>query len=243
MPSDALLIGGGLIAAGALAWFKTAHDAVGMSCVMMMPAMHGPWWQGAPLYIGAWGVMMAAMMLPATTPVVLLIARASRAQPLASAWAAPLFLAGYGLVWVLLGVPAYFATLGAQALSATHPALAAAAPRIGAFTVFLAGVYQFTPLKRACLQHCRSPLHLVMHGWRQGLLGPLRMGIEHGLVCAGCCFGLMLVLFVLGIMSLAWMAIIALLMSAEKILPRGREVSAVAGLLMLAFGLCALIAR
>jgi len=90
--------------------------------------------------------------------------------------------------------------------------------------VVAAGVYQLTPLKRACLGHCRSPLHFVMHGWRAGHRGALRMGLEHGARCVGCCWGLMLILITLGVMSVAWMAVVAGLIFAEKVLPFGERI-------------------
>ncbi len=237
---DAPFIVGGLILLAGIAWFKTIHDVQGMSCVMMMPAMHGPWWQGCPAYVVAWAVMMAAMMLPAASPVVLLYARSMRQNrsysPSMMGILPWLFVAGYLIVWGSFGIPAYFATLWIQAYASNHQSVAALGPAIGGATILAAGVYQWTPLKESCLRHCRSPLHFLMRGWKKGPLGAVQMGVEHGAVCGGCCIGLMLVLFVLGIMNLMWMAIVAALMSAEKLLPWGRAASRTVGAVMIAAG-------
>lgn len=168
---QALLLGGVLLIAAA-AWARTVHDASSMSCVMM-PAMHGPWWVGCPLYILSWAVMMAAMMLPAVTPLVLLVARLTRDRQGASGRTIPwLFMLGYLFVWGAIGVPAYGGTLALQALAAHSPAAAAFEPDLAGLTLFLAGAYQWLPLKEVCLRHCQSPLHFVMHGWHEGKWAP-----------------------------------------------------------------------
>src|ERR671923_89129 len=101
----------------------------------------------------------------------------------------------------------------------------------------LAGLYQFTPLKNFCLKHCRSPLHFVMHGWRDGRMGAVRMGATHGLFCFGCCWGIMAVLFVVGLMNLGWMVALSLLIMAEKVAPRGVAIGRVVGGLFVALGM------
>ena len=109
-------------------------------------------------------------------------------------------------------------------------------PIIAGMAVVAAGVYQLTPLKRVCLRHCRSPLHFVLHRWREGRLGALRMGLEHGAWCVGCCWGLMLILFALGVMSLTWMVIVAGLVFAEKVLPFGARLPRVLAVCLIALG-------
>jgi hypothetical protein len=103
--------------------------------------------------------------------------------------------------------------------------------------MILAGIYEFTPLKNACLRHCRSPLHLVMHGWREGYGGATRMGATHGLFCLGCCGGIMAVLFVVGLMNLGWMAALSLLILTEKLAPSGVAIGRLVGGLFIILGL------
>jgi predicted metal-binding membrane protein len=168
-------------------------------------------------YLGVWVTMTAAMMLPSVAPTVVAYTQVSR---LARA-GTPLFLAGYLAAWTGYGLIAY----------AIYRALRAAAPAflrwdsggryLAGAALAAAGLYELTPLKSLCLRHCRVPLHFVLGRWRSGRLGALRMGAEHGAYCGGCCFGLMLVLFVLGLMSVAWMAVVAAVVFAEKVLPVG----------------------
>lgn len=223
-------LGLSLLGIAALAWARTYRETQGMSCVMTMPEMHGPWWVGGPLYMASWAVMMAAMMLPAITPMVLLFARVSRGRGARASAAAPwLFVLGYVLVWSALGVPAYFGTLGLESLVGHNPDAARWLPKVGAATLLAAGLYQLSSLKNACLRHCTSPLHFILHGWHDGRLGAVRMGMTHGAVCAACCAGLMAVLFALGVMSLTWMAVVALIIIAERTISRGRLVSRLTG--------------
>jgi predicted metal-binding membrane protein len=106
----------------------------------------------------------------------------------------------------------------------------------------LAGAYQLTPLKRVCLRHCRTPFHWVLHRWREGPLGPARMGLEHGGYCVGCCWALMVVLFAVGVMSLAWMAVVAALIFAEKVLPVGERLSAAFAVALVVLGIWVAVA-
>jgi predicted metal-binding membrane protein len=212
-----------------------------MNCVMTMPEMHGPWWVGGPLYMMSWAVMMAAMMLPAITPMVLLFARVSRSRSARTSVAGPwLFVLGYALVWSALGLPAYFGTLGLQAFVTRNPAVTLWLPKIGAVTLLAAGVYQLSPLKNACLKHCTSPLHFILHSWHDGRWGAVRMGMTHGAVCAACCVGLMAVLFALGIMSLTWMAVVAIIIIAERTVAGGSLVSRITGGALTLAGMSAL---
>jgi predicted metal-binding membrane protein len=181
---------------------------------------------GVGWYLGVWVTMTAAMMLPSALPMMLIVGRASPAR----AWP---FAGGYLVVWTAYGLAAYGV---ARALAgAGFLAWDRAGPYVAGGALVAAGLYQLTPLKRACLRHCRSPLGFVMNRWRSGRSGALRMGAEHGSFCVGCCWGLMLVLFTLGVMSLLWMAIVTAAVFAEKILPGGARLSApLAGLLVAA---------
>jgi predicted metal-binding membrane protein len=167
--------------------------------------------------------MMAAMMLPSVAPMVLVFSRiarerARRGRAYAPTWT---FVAGYLAAWTAYGLAAYgvyrvvaVADLGFLSWDEQGPYVAGAA-------IVLAGLYQLTPLKAKCLKHCRSPLQFVLHDWREGPLGALRMGAEHGAYCVGCCWGLMLILFALGVMSLTWMGVLAGVIFAEKAIPGG----------------------
>jgi predicted metal-binding membrane protein len=117
-----------------------------------------------------------------------------------------------------------------------------AGPYLAGGAIAAAGLYELTPLKNICLRHCRGPLHFILHGWRRGPLGAFRMGVEHGLYCVGCCWGLMVVLFALGVMSLFWMAVIAAVIFAEKILPYGFRLSRAFAVAFVAFGIWVAVA-
>jgi predicted metal-binding membrane protein len=196
-------------------------------------------------FIGVWVTMTAAMMLPSTAPMVLMVRMAS-AQPGRGRPSAPvttaLFLAGYVAAWTVYGLAAYGAF---RALAAHHPAFLAwdrEGPVVAGAAVVAAGVYQLTPLKRACLRHCRTPLHFVMHRWREGTAGAFAMGLEHGAWCLGCCFGLMLALFAVGVMSIAWMAVVAVVIFAEKVFPGGARLAAPVAVCLLALGVLIAVA-
>jgi predicted metal-binding membrane protein len=190
-------------------------------------------------FLGVWVTMMAAMMLPSVAPMVLIFHRISaersrRGQSAVPTW---VFLAGYLAAWTAYGLAAYGIF---RAVSAVDPAFLAwdrQGPVVAGGAVVAAGVYQLTPLKRACLGHCRSPLHFVMHGWRAGHRGALRMGLEHGAWCVGCCWGLMLILIALGVMSVVWMAVVAGLIFAEKVLPFGERIPRVLAVALIGAGL------
>ncbi len=178
-----------------------------------------------PFLIG-WLVMMTAMMLPATAPMVLIVRLAVAPGRLADVRTG-VFVAGYLLVWTGLGLTALAAqsSLAALGLGVRAPAAAG--------VLALAGVYQFSPLKNACLRACRSPMDFVVLHWRSGTLGAFRLGIDHGLYCIGCCWALMAVLVVVGGMGIAWVALIALVIFVEKVLPGAKVFSRVLGATLL----------
>jgi len=176
---------------------------------------------GAGLWLGAWTVMMAAMMLPSAAPLVLLYSL--RSDTLAST----LLMAGYLLTWAFVGLAAYSVDMRLPD------------PGDGAVAAVLiaAGVYQFTPLKSACLRRCRSPVDFLVTHWRAGRLGALRIGLEHGAYCVGCCWALMAVLVVAGAMGLVWVVAIAAAVAAEKLLPGGPWLGRVGGIALLVAGI------
>jgi predicted metal-binding membrane protein len=176
----------------------------------------------AGAYIGSWTMMMAAMMLPSVAPFALLYARG------ASTAAAPGLLAlGYLGVWALVGIPAYALD---RALGMDHPTATAA-------VLIAAGLYQLSPLKQACLSRCRSPVNFLVQHWRPGPGGAFRLGAHHGAYCLGCCIALMAVLVVAGGMGLAWVAAIALVVAAEKLLPHGPLLGKIGGVGLIAAGI------
>jgi len=191
-------------------------------------------------FVIAWAVMMAAMMFPAAAPMLLLFRRVYSQRRAAgsgfvSTW---VFAAGYLLVWTAAGALTWaFVLLGSELAGRLGVAERAAwAPLALGAVLVLAGLYQLTPLKRVCLNHCRTPLGFVMQHWQDGRLGALRMGIVHGVYCLGCCWALFAVLVAAGVMSLAWMLLLTLVVFAEKVLPAGRRASHLVGAAFLVLG-------
>lgn len=193
----------------------------------------------APVFLATWVVMMAAMMLPSAAPMILMFdaIQAGRSRQGRSTVPTSVLVGGYLVVWAAFGVVAYAAALLAGWLSDAWPDLATIAPRIGGAVIVTAGVYQLTPLKQACLSKCRTPTQFVLSSWRDGLPGTFRMGLGHGAYCLGCCWLLFVILFPLGIMNVAAMAVVALFVLAEKTLPVGRRISQLVGLALVAVGL------
>jgi predicted metal-binding membrane protein len=201
-------------------------------------SMAAPWTTADLLFTFAmWVVMMIGMMAGSAMPVLLLFAgthtgRGTGKMPVIVL----MFALGYLGVWV--GFSA-FATLAQWALhqaAALSPELAASSPQLGGAILCAAGLYQLTPFKRACLTHCRSPLGFLLSHWRDGTAGALQMGIRHGAYCLGCCWALMGVLFVVGVMNLVWVAVLALFVLLEKVGPAGTALARVAGISMIAAG-------
>ena len=193
----------------------------------------------APIFLAIWVVMMAAMMLPSAAPMILIFdaIQAGRSRQGRSTVPTSVFAGGYLVVWAAFGVVAYAAALLAGRLSDAWPDLAMIAPRIGGAVIVAAGIYQLTPLKQACLSKCRTPMQFVLSSWRDGYRGTFRMGLGHGAYCLGCCWLLFVILFPLGIMNVAAMAVVALLVLAEKTLPVGRRISQLVGVVLVAVGL------
>jgi predicted metal-binding membrane protein len=194
---------------------------------------------GLGWYVGIWVTMMAAMMLPSVAPMTLIFARISRerarrGQTFVPTW---IFLAGYLAAWTAYGLLAYGVFRLVTSLDAGFLAWDAQGPYVAGGAVIAAGIYQLTPLKEVCLRHCRGPFHFILHGWRAGRLGALRMGLEHGFYCVGCCWGLMVILFAVGVMSLFWMAAIAGVILAEKALPYGFRLSKAFALAFVGLGI------
>ena len=191
-----------------------------------------------------WAVMMVAMMTPAAGPMVLMFEAIHRRRAAAGRPAVPtaIFVLGYLVVWTVYSVIAALAQGALHAAALLSPAMVATSPLLAGGLLIAAGVFQWTPLKRACLAACRSPLSFLMTGWREGRGGAFVMGLRHGLYCLGCCWALMALLFVAGVMNLLWVAAIAVTVLVEKVVPRGDLVGRLAGVALVAAGVL-LLAR
>ncbi|MEJ7933949.1 DUF2182 domain-containing protein [Sphingobium sp. AN558] len=198
------------------------------------------------LMIAMWWMMMIAMMTPSATPAILLYGRvtshAATSDRIRSQLASTgTFAAGYLLVWLAFSFAAaavYWFLLRAGSVSAAIMGLQSRWLSAGVLT--LAGAYQLSTFKSACLSHCRSPADFLSRYWRPGLSGALRLGVLHGAYCVGCCWALMTLLFVGGVMNLAWIAALSLIVLAEKLLPGGRWLGHAMGVLLIAWGMTTL---
>jgi len=233
----------GLVVALAWAWLLLGAGIdmeemdMGGGQMMLMPP---EWSFGYGLVVFAmWAVMMAAMMLPSAAPVTLLVAGIARKRVAAGgAFGAgtALFVIGYLTVWCGFAAVATALQWGLDEAGLMSDAMALANRLVAGIVLVGAGIYQWTPLKEACLRHCRSPLDFLLFHWREGGIGALVSGIGHGAYCLGCCWMLMALLFVGGIMNLAWIAAIALLVLIEKTLPWGGWMGRVTGAALVIWG-------
>jgi predicted metal-binding membrane protein len=207
-----------------------------MAMAVMAPMTWTPGY--AVLMFFMWWIMMMAMMLPSAAPMILLFAMVNRRQRENGAPYVPtgIFAAGYVLVWGVFSLVAVGAQWGLERSGLMSSMMASTSALLGAGLLIGAGIYQLTPLKHACLRHCRSPIFFISHHWRPGDLGALRMGIEHGAFCTGCCWFLMALLFYGGVMNLYWIVGIALFVLLEKTLPAGHWLGRVTGGLLIAWG-------
>jgi predicted metal-binding membrane protein len=216
-----------LFGLAALAWWLTIERMQGMD--------QGPGTSLGPLgwFLGAWVVMMAAMMFPSVSPTVALYSRMTRSrEPVAPL----IFSAGYLLTWAAAGVLAFaIADLGHAALG-TRVSWDSGGRWVAGGILVVAAVYELTPFKDVCLGKCRSPLGFLLGSWRSGATGALQMGVRHGAWCVGCCWALMAALFALGVMSIAWTAFVAALIAVEKLLPWKRVATIGTAAILLALG-------
>jgi predicted metal-binding membrane protein len=232
-----------VIAAIAAAWLSVlAAQATGAPALLHHDALveDASLEVAVPLFLLAWQVMVVAMMLPSSLPLVRLFAVASARQPHARA-AMGGFLSGYALVWSAFGALALALDLGVHAAVAASPWLHAHEWVLGGSILMLAGAFQFTKLKDACLDRCRHPAAFMLRFYERGTTGGLRLGARHGAYCVGCCWALMLVMFAAGVASLVWMALVTAVMVHEKTRPLGARAVPVTGLALLAAGATALL--
>jgi predicted metal-binding membrane protein len=206
---------------------------------MAMP-MTAPWTPTAfALTFAMWWVMMLGMMVPSAAPMILTFATLNRSKRARGQSFVPtaVFAFGYLIAWGVFSIGATVAQWALDRMAPLSPMLATTTPVLGGALLILAGLYQFTPLKQACLRNCRSPFAFVLNHWRDRWTGALRMGLEHGGYCLGCCWVLMALLFVGGVMNLLWVTGIAAFVFAEKLLPGGVWIGRVGGVVMLGFGM------
>jgi predicted metal-binding membrane protein len=231
-----------IVGVTALAWGYLAYQSWAMSHMdvvdMAMPGAREWGVLDLVLVFTMWVVMMIGMMAPSASPVLLLFTRIQheRHSRGSTGVASGLFLLGYLLAWTGFSVAATLIQWGLHSAMLISPAMIGTSPLLGGVVLIAAGIYQWTPAKHACLNHCRSPLGYLLNEWRDGARGALVMGWRHGLYCTGCCWLLMLVLFVVGVMNLLWIALLAAFVLLEKNLPRGRWVSHATGLALIAWG-------
>jgi predicted metal-binding membrane protein len=235
--------------------FAAARARLGLVALLFVLAAVGWWWMvgemrgmdGGPWtglgalswFVGVWLVMMAAMMFPSVSPTVALYSKLTRSR----AFGGPLlFTAGYLLTWTAVGVSAFVVAAAGGRVLGDVLSWNQAGRWVAASTLFVAALYEVTPLKDVCLDKCRSPLGFLMGSWREGRSGALRMGARHGAWCVGCCWALMASLFALGVMSIVWMAFVAGLIALEKTLPWRRAATWGTAAALLLLGVLMLVA-
>jgi predicted metal-binding membrane protein len=236
---DRVIVAVGLAGAVALAWVYLAAGAGIDMSMAGMPMEPMPWSAFyAALMFTMWWVMMIAMMVPSASPMVLLFTAIKRKQgalvsPSVEAW---VFLSGYLLIWAGFSLVAALAQWGLERAELLSMAMASTSATFGGVILLAAGLYQFTPVKSACLRYCQSPVLFLSRHWRPGASGALRMGLQHGGYCLGCCWLLMVLLFVAGIMNLVWIVGIAVYVACEKLLPLGQRLSRATGVALIVAG-------
>jgi predicted metal-binding membrane protein len=200
-----------------------------------------PWtWKDGVLMFGMWAIMMAAMMTPSATPMILLYALVTRKRIGTPYVPTGAFYLGYLVLWVGFSAGATILQWALGQLTLVSPMMVSISTVLTAVLLIAAGLYQWTPAKNTCLRQCRSPVDFLSKHWRAGRFGAFRMGLEHGLYCLGCCWTLMLLLFVGGVMNLLWVAAIALLILVEKVAPLGRKIGLAGGLVLVIAGVVSL---
>ncbi len=230
-------LGLALAAITALAWLylirmpMTPGDLGGLSARLLSAVP--PQWASLWLIFMMWAVMMAAMMTPSATPMIFAYARIARAQNGTPALRIALFASGYLAAWTLFSAAATALQAGLARASIISNALVAT-PMAGAAILLAAGLYQLTPLKRSCLGRCQSPIGFLMTHWRDGAAGAFRMGLAHGLFCIGCCWMLMALLFVAGVMNLLWVAALTVFVLLERATRHGRAIANLSGFALIA---------
>ena len=227
----------GMLALTVISWAFLAWIAVDMGhpfAQLTMPASSS-WTASNVLAIWSmWAVMMAAMMLPSALPMILtFVIIGQRSGDMARGRS---FVAAYLTVWFVFGAGATGAQWALQVMGWVDAMIVSTSPLLTGALLLIGGVYQFSRLKRMCLSHCRTPLAVLLGQWRPGVYGAFVMGARHGLFCVGCCWALMALLFVGGVMNLAWVAALSIAVALEKLLPGGDRLAAALGVVLIALG-------
>ena len=236
---DRILVGVGLTIVILLAWGWTLWTALvpsggsmnGMDHTMMMPAAWST--EHAFLMLAMWIIMMVAMMLPSAAPFVLLTVSIRRRTGEQTLSAGALVAGGYLVVWGLFSVGATALQWGLESTGFLSAMSMRTGPILGGAMLLATGINQFTPFKKSCLRHCRTPMHFLTEHWLPGAWGAVRMGFAHGAYCVGCCWALMGLLFVGGIMNPFWIGGIAVYVALEKLSSRGEQIRQVSGALLI----------
>ena len=221
-----------------LAWlvFDMDHPLA----MLTMPGSSGWSFANVVAVWAMWAVMMAAMMLPSALPMIVTFVQLSeRAGAPARGHG---FVAAYLLVWFGFSVVAVAAQWALQAMEWIDPMIVSTSAALTALLLLVAGVYQFSPLKRICLAKCRTPMGFLLGEWRGGTRGGFVMGLRHGLFCVGCCWALMALLFVGGVMNLAWIAALSIAVAIEKMVPGGERVAGALGVVLIGAGVWRVVA-
>ncbi len=242
---DSVIVAAGLSGVTVIAWiymFNMAGGVVSLDQGAQLssgPHMHA--WNPLDIVLifSMWAVMMIAMMVPSESPIVLMFAAINRErhrqqQPFVSAGA---FFLGYLVAWTMFSALATLTQWGLHAATLLSHTMVINSSIAGGALLFAAGIFQWTPLKYACLSRCRSPLGFLMTEWREGIVGAFIMGLKRGVYCIGCCWLLMGLMFVAGVMNLLWMVIITIFVFLEKVVPGGFWISRIAGLLLIVWGM------
>lgn len=220
----------------------TLHEMGGM----LMPMSLETWTPAhALLMLAMWVAMMTAMMLPSAAPMILLYAMLSRGQAEKGGWGrnTSAFVLGYLALWTIFSMAAVVLQFSLQRATLLSPMMRTNSTAFAGMVLIATGLYQLTSLKHNCLRRCRSPLDFMLTQWCHGMRGAFVMGARHGAYCIGCCSALMLLLFVGGIMNLAWIAGLALIVLLEKCAPGGQWISRIGGLILFGWGAILLIQR
>ena len=241
---DRLVVMFGLAGATVLAWAYLVHLASDMGTMAAMGEAlvrtRSTAWTGVDfiLTLLMWSVMMVGMMLPGAAPMILLFASINRKRrdTGGSYVSTGLFAAGYVTAWSGFSLAATLSQWALHSVGLLSPMMAGTTAVFGSAVLVAAGIYQWTPLKSACLRHCQTPLGFVMNHWREGNRGAYRMGFRHGVYCVGCCWVLMALLFVGGVMNLFWVAGLAAFVFLEKLAPPGPWPPRLAGATLIAWG-------
>ncbi len=241
---DRGIVAASILVIAALAWlylFGLSQDMPTED----MPAMPGMSMEPAPipfvLTATMWAVMMVGMMLPSALPMILLFTTVQRRQGTRPVLTTGVFVGAYIFVWGMFAVVAAALQIQLGQMQLLSPSLAFVSRWLAGSAFLLAAAYEVSPLKNRCLTQCSSPLSFITVHWRPGLTGAFRMGVLHGAYCVGCCWALMLLLFVAGVMTLVWVALLAILVLVQKVLPYPRIVALVTGFGMIVLGVGLLV--